>query len=58
MSKHAIGEFLGLVQHAIAIETLKYYVESFDLHEDTFDEALRHFLASFRLPGEVRVANA
>ena len=58
MSKHAIGEFLGLVQYPIAIETLKSYVESFDLHEDTFDEALRHFLASFRLPGEVWVAKA
>ena len=48
-----IGEFLGLIGSRLAMDTLEAYVKLFQYESEHFDECLRKFLGSFRLPGEV-----
>jgi brefeldin A-resistance guanine nucleotide exchange factor 1 len=57
LSKSAIGEFLSkgpADQHPLNAAVLQQYVETFDFSHMSFDEALRSFLARFRLPGEAQ----
>ena len=49
LSKQQIGEYLAKPQH---VETLKYFVETFEFHGKRIDEAMRTLLEKFRLPGE------
>lgn len=53
LNRGKIGEYLGgtTVQH---LEVLQQYVNLFRFAGMTFDAALRHFLTSFRLPGEAQ----
>lgn len=37
-----------------ALEVLKEFTTLFDFTNKTFDESLRHYLNSFRLPGEAQ----
>ena len=48
-----IGEYLGNISNDFHNQVLSHYVDLFDLSNMGFDQALRYFLASFRLPGEV-----
>lgn len=49
-----IGEYLGNVTNSFNMAVLDAYVAQFELSSMTFDNALRFFIASFRLPGEAQ----
>lgn len=51
LSKQAIGELLGEVQF---IDLLKSFVDYLNFTGLSFEAALRHFLSTFRLPGEAQ----
>ena len=47
-----LGEFLGGPKHT---DILEAYISCFDFTDKNIDEALRAFLATFRLPGEAQI---
>eukprot|EP01119_Soliformovum_irregulare_P025671 TRINITY_DN9576_c0_g1_i1.p1 TRINITY_DN9576_c0_g1~~TRINITY_DN9576_c0_g1_i1.p1 ORF type:complete len:942 (-),score=219.11 TRINITY_DN9576_c0_g1_i1:22-2847(-) len=51
LSKNKIGEFVGEPEN---IDILELYLKLTDFTDMTYDVALRHFLAKFRLPGEAQ----
>lgn len=51
LDKDRIGEYLGF-EDAFCVQVLSAFAESFDMDTKSFEECLRHFLATFRLPGE------
>eukprot|EP00002_Diphylleia_rotans_P033608 TRINITY_DN7164_c0_g1_i1.p1 TRINITY_DN7164_c0_g1~~TRINITY_DN7164_c0_g1_i1.p1 ORF type:complete len:1474 (+),score=291.29 TRINITY_DN7164_c0_g1_i1:61-4482(+) len=53
LDKSKIGEYLGEGED-FNIEVLRQFVDTFSFHNMAFVDALRHFLASFRLPGEAQ----
>lgn len=57
LSKTAIGEYLGKekeYQGGFCVKVLHEYVDMMDFREQRFDEAIRHYLSGFRLPGEAQ----
>lgn len=52
LSKAKLGEYIGTLKN---VDILEGYVKSFDFREKNIDEALRSFLATFRLPGEAQI---
>eukprot|EP00053_Salpingoeca_punica_P013274 m.119688 g.119688 ORF g.119688 m.119688 type:complete len:810 (+) comp16159_c0_seq2:100-2529(+) len=54
LCRQMIGEYLGHISSDMHASVLSEYVEQFDLSCMGFDQALRYFLASFRLPGEAQ----
>jgi len=53
LSKNKIGDYLGRSDDD-AKEILKAFLAELDFSQFTFDEALRFFLSTFRLPGEAQ----
>ncbi|KAL8495472.1 hypothetical protein ACS0TY_019568 [Phlomoides rotata] len=53
LNKTLIGEYLG-EREDMPLKVMHAYVDSFDFQEMEFDEAIRVFLQSFRLPGEAQ----
>ncbi|KAG9509205.1 Cyclin-dependent kinase 16, partial [Fragariocoptes setiger] len=54
LAKEKIGEYLGNLQTQFNQDVLTYYLDEFDFQGLGVDEALRKFLATFRLPGEAQ----
>lgn len=52
LDKAKIGEYIGAPTNK---DILMAFVQTFDFSDKTLDEALRAFLASFRLPGEAQI---
>jgi brefeldin A-inhibited guanine nucleotide-exchange protein len=55
-----IGEYLGRepeYQGGFAVKVLHGYVNSMDFEGLVFDDAIRHYLSGFRLPGEAQKVN-
>jgi len=53
LNKAVIGEYLGEADQ-INIDTMHHFVDNMDFTKTKFVDALRHFLQSFRLPGEAQ----
>eukprot|EP01138_Halocafeteria_seosinensis_P008060 gb/GECG01008236.1/.p1 GENE.gb/GECG01008236.1/~~gb/GECG01008236.1/.p1 ORF type:complete len:1924 (+),score=268.60 gb/GECG01008236.1/:1-5772(+) len=53
LDKTAIGEYLG-EDKELSKDTMRTYVDMMDFTDMRFDEAIRHFLSGFRLPGEAQ----
>lgn len=53
MSKSLIGDYLG-ERDDTCIKVMHAYVDTLDFKELAFDDAIRVFLAGFRLPGEAQ----
>ncbi|KAK4752299.1 hypothetical protein SAY87_021097 [Trapa incisa] len=53
LNKTLIGDYLG-EREDLSLKVMHAYVDSFDFHDITFDEAIRAFLQGFRLPGEAQ----
>ena len=53
LDKTAIGEYMG-DEAAVNKQVMYAYVEQMAFHDMMFDEAIRHFVAGFRLPGEAQ----
>ena len=53
LDKTAIGEFLG-DDKQLNKDTMKAYVDMMDFTGMRFDDAIRHYLSGFRLPGEAQ----
>jgi len=53
LNKVRVGDYLGEYK-PLNLEVLKAFTECFDFANMDFDEALRHYLAKFRLPGEAQ----
>ncbi len=43
-----------VISDPFALEVLREFTTLFDFTNKTFDESLRHYLNSFRLPGEAQ----
>jgi brefeldin A-inhibited guanine nucleotide-exchange protein len=57
LDKTAIGEFLGKEKDywtGLGFRVLHEYIDMMDFNSMVFDEAIRHFLSGFRLPGEAQ----
>jgi brefeldin A-inhibited guanine nucleotide-exchange protein len=57
LDKTAIGELLGKEKDymdGLCIKILHEYIDSMDFTNKPLDEAIRHFLSGFRLPGEAQ----
>lgn len=57
LNKTNVGEYLGkeiAYQGGFSVQVLHEYVDQMDFTDMTFDGAIRHFLAGFRLPGEAQ----
>jgi brefeldin A-inhibited guanine nucleotide-exchange protein len=57
LDKTAIGEFLGKEKDywgGIGFKVLHEYIDMMEFDGMVFDEAIRHFLSGFRLPGEAQ----
>lgn len=52
LDKAKIGEYIGGPKH---IPVLEAFVKSFDFRAAHIEDALRQFLAAFRLPGEAQI---
>lgn len=52
LDKAKIGEFIGGPRN---VDVLDAFVKSFDFSDKPIEEALRTFLAAFRLPGEAQI---
>lgn len=53
LDRAMIGEFLGDPKE-FHVSVMHAYVDAMDFAGMAFDEAIRHFLAGFRLPGEAQ----
>eukprot|EP00897_Mesotaenium_endlicherianum_P010765 jgi/Mesen1/9717/ME000693S09268 len=53
LNKTQIGSYIGEHDEA-ATAVMHAFVDSFDFQNMEFDEAIRHFLRAFRLPGEAQ----
>ena len=57
LDKAVIGDYLGRgveEQNGFCFAVLQCYVDQLDFTRMVFDDAIRHFLAGFRLPGEAQ----
>ncbi|CAN0272192.1 unnamed protein product [Discosporangium mesarthrocarpum] len=57
LNKTLVGEFLGKEKEymgGFCVKVLHAYVDSLDLEDMVFDEAIRYYLSGFRLPGEAQ----
>merc|ERR1712146_259492 len=57
LDKTAIGEYLGKEEQyndGFCVKVLHAYVDMMDFTDLEFDEAIRHYLGGFRLPGEAQ----
>jgi brefeldin A-inhibited guanine nucleotide-exchange protein len=54
LDKVAVGEYVGGYKE-FNQKVLRAYVDRIDFTAMTFDEAIRHFLSHFRLPGEAQI---
>jgi brefeldin A-inhibited guanine nucleotide-exchange protein len=57
MDKTAIGEFLGKEREymsGLCFKVLHEYIDVMEFQGMPLDEAIRHFLSGFRLPGEAQ----
>ncbi|EWM27144.1 brefeldin a-inhibited guanine nucleotide-exchange protein 1 [Nannochloropsis gaditana] len=57
LDKTVIGDYLGKekdYESGFCVKVLHEYVDMMDLQGLEFDQAIRHFLAGFRLPGEAQ----
>ncbi|CAM9801839.1 unnamed protein product, partial [Ectocarpus fasciculatus] len=57
LDKTEVGEFMGRgadYMGGFCVKVLHAYVDGIDFTDMEFDEAIRHFLSGFRLPGEAQ----
>ena len=54
LDRSMIGEYLG-EKNDFNLAVMHAYVDSMGFTAMAFDNAIRHFLAGFRLPGEAQV---
>ena len=54
LSRAVVGDLLGDAAPRVSASVLGAFARSFDWHGAAFEEALRRFLDSFRLPGEAQ----
>ncbi|CAN0458288.1 unnamed protein product, partial [Ectocarpus sp. 8 AP-2014] len=57
LDKTQIGEYLGKEIHykdGFCVQVLHEYVDMMDFKGMRFDDAIRHYLSGFRLPGEAQ----
>jgi brefeldin A-inhibited guanine nucleotide-exchange protein len=57
LDKTVIGDYLGKEKeyaNGFCVKVLHEYIDMMDFEKKAFDEAIRHFLAGFRLPGEAQ----
>jgi brefeldin A-inhibited guanine nucleotide-exchange protein len=57
LDKTVIGDYLGKEReydHGFCVKVLHEYVDMLDFNGLRFDDAIRHFLSGFRLPGEAQ----
>mmetsp|Transcript_7972 Transcript_7972/g.29482 ORF Transcript_7972/g.29482 Transcript_7972/m.29482 type:complete len:1752 (-) Transcript_7972:83-5338(-) len=53
LDKTTIGDYIG-EREELALKVMHAYVDSLDFAGMVFDDAIRHFLLGFRLPGEAQ----
>jgi len=57
LDKTVIGDYLGKekqYQNGFCVKVLHEYIDQMNFTDMVFDEAIRHFLSGFRLPGEAQ----